>query len=282
MIHLAFPFDSKPGIHHQQTVKKTAQSEAFYGSWEQTLKIFDSAEELVNNGSFPIVTSSIEQEIDAWMKSVRHSDIPNGKLVEVGCGGGRILSKLKHYGLDCYGLDNNPLMIQRCLDRDLSAEKSDVYHPISQSLKESFDFAGVSVNTIFNNRGEQRDTWIKFCKDLVKPGGLIMFSAYSYTKDSIKKHAERLAYYRACTEPFMNPGETLGFWEKEDGRLGVHTIDKNDHETWFTQWTPKKLILKQLREWEKKFDLEVIDMELLPCEIAYHVVLKKQALQKFG
>lgn len=273
-----FPHQSNIEIHSQQITDKTvSKSEAFYGNWEQTLKIFNCAETLVNNGSFPIVTSSIEQETDHWIRSIRQSQTPNGKIVEVGCGGGRILAKLIHNDISCHGLDNNPLMLERCHERGFQAEEADVYKPLKPILRENFDFAGVSVNTIFNTRGKNRDTWIKYCSDLVKPGGLIMFTAYTYTKDSSKKHAERFNYYQACTEPFLSPNETLSFWEEKDGRAGVHTVDKNNKETWFTEWNPKNLILKQLRDWQKKFNLELVDMELLPCEIAYHVVLKKQA-----
>ncbi|GIV44684.1 MAG: hypothetical protein KatS3mg035_1807 [Bacteroidia bacterium] len=78
------------------------------------------------NGDSDAYTESFENWSDIQKKA---SQLVSGKILDIGCGGGKHAIHFQNLGYEVIGMDNSPLALQVCLDRGLKyALLCDVIH----------------------------------------------------------------------------------------------------------------------------------------------------------
>ncbi len=103
-------------------------------------------------------------------------DLP--KLLDIGCGRGEWLQKLKEFGLDATGIEINPRMVQTCRDLQLDVLEGDAI-----SLMNSFEdqtFAIISIfHVIEHLNSDYLDELLSQCRRLLCPEGLLIIETPS-------------------------------------------------------------------------------------------------------
>ena len=73
---------------------------------------------------------------------------PGARVLDLGCGDGALLDNLqRHKGVNGYGLDRDPVNINRCLASGVNVVQQDLDHGIGNFLDDSFDMV-VMTNTL--------------------------------------------------------------------------------------------------------------------------------------
>ena len=73
---------------------------------------------------------------------------PGARVLDLGCGDGALLDNLqRHKGVNGYGLDRDPVNINRCLANGVNVVQQDLDHGIGNFLDDSFDMV-VMTNTL--------------------------------------------------------------------------------------------------------------------------------------
>lgn len=193
--------------------------------FECSYKIFLAIEEVIEQGLSPIMSSFINEELSLWEQVVKNSQNPQGAFLELGCGGGRAISRLKKYGLKVKGVDNNPLLIKHCKNRDLEVFQIDILEEaVPKKIKQFAEFTAIGFNTLFNFNKKDRKKWIDFAEQTLKPGGLLVISFYTDNIFVNKYIKERVNYY---TSTLPVDGYTHRYYEKAEER-GIELV--NDHD----------------------------------------------------
>lgn len=141
-----------------------------------------------SNYSHPICARHYSDEffdadIPMYLKHAQRSGSP---VLELGCGTGRLLIPLAQAGFTVVGLDLYAPMLKAAsekiakLDEAARRRISLVQADMSRfSLKQHFNMAYISANTIFHlSRQEQREC-LKHIRDALKPGGAILIDCES-------------------------------------------------------------------------------------------------------
>lgn len=114
------------------------------------------------------------------MMLVRYRDALAGRVLELGCGGGRLSGYLNELARDFHGLDISPPMVAHCrrLYPDGTFELGDL-RELSRYDSSSFDVVFASFNVIdVLNDAERRDVLAELHRMLL-PGGLLMMSTHN-------------------------------------------------------------------------------------------------------
>jgi SAM-dependent methyltransferase len=110
----------------------------------------------------------------------RYREALTGRVLDAGCGAGRILSYLVMLGADAHGIDISSRMVEHCRERfpgvdvrvgDLANLKATVTGP--------FDAIVLADNVIDVFDDQQRRAVLADVRDLLTPGGLILFSSHN-------------------------------------------------------------------------------------------------------
>ena len=103
-------------------------------------------------------------------------DLP--KLLDIGCGRGEWLQKVKELGLDATGIEMNPRMVQACRDLKLEVLEGDAI-----SLMNSFEgetFALISIfHVVEHLQSDYLDELLSQCKRLLSSEGLLIIETPS-------------------------------------------------------------------------------------------------------
>lgn len=70
--------------------------------------------------------------------------IENSKVLDVGCGDGKLLSILKEKGVDARGIELDESLVEKCVKRGLFVIHDDIETGFSHYKKESFDYVIMS------------------------------------------------------------------------------------------------------------------------------------------
>jgi SAM-dependent methyltransferase len=114
------------------------------------------------------------------MLLVRYRDALSGRVIELGCGGGRLSGYLNAIAHDFHAMDISPLMVAHC--RSLypggSFELGDL-RDLSQYESSSFDvvFPSFNVIDVLDDAGRRRV--LAEIHRMLKPGGLLMMSSHN-------------------------------------------------------------------------------------------------------
>jgi len=119
-------------------------------------------------------------DVDATVDRVHSLAGPNGRVVELGVGTGRLALPMAAAGLRVVGVDSSDAMLARLIERDIGRTVETVTGDMVTDLPDGpFDVALVAYNTIFNlldEGGQQR------CFDAVagrlRPGGAFVVEAF--------------------------------------------------------------------------------------------------------
>jgi len=110
---------------------------------------------------------------------VDYRDQLKGKVLDLGCGAGRVLSYLVMLGADAYGVDLAPKMVERC--RSVVPEASVCVGDVSAlkgTVDGQFDVVSAFDNLIDIFDDSHRRKVLADIRELVRPGGLFIFSTH--------------------------------------------------------------------------------------------------------
>jgi len=96
---------------------------------EQNKPLFD--DDILYHSGTEEKTASLQREF------VRHFLHAPGKVLEVGCGKGVLLSLLKEAGIEAYGIDLSPSVVEYCRSKGLEAHHADVLAHVKKLPSES-------------------------------------------------------------------------------------------------------------------------------------------------
>lgn len=121
---------------------------------------------------FPVwFINGLKREAD-YLRYMTLSNEPAGKLLDVGCGAGRFLNRMRKRGWDVEGVDFDPQAARKVSER--YAIKTHVGDLVACALPaESFDVITMSqaVEHLFDPRAN-----LKECLRILKPGGLLVMT----------------------------------------------------------------------------------------------------------
>lgn len=157
-------------------------------SWDEYAFLFDWELYAIN--------SHQTQDYKAWESL---SKLYGGKVLELGCGSGRIASKLRSVGVDITALDNSKFLINK-LKREqpeFPAEKILLGDMLTYEFPEKYDFVFYSYSTwqYLLNLEDQKQALLHINKHLVQ-GGKIAFDICPYTCDLPLEQPKTLLYKR--------------------------------------------------------------------------------------
>jgi SAM-dependent methyltransferase len=236
---------------------------------KKAYEIFLFVEETIDKGIFPIMTSFMNEELSSWEQVIKNSQTPQGTFLELGCGGGRAISRLQKFGINVTGIDINPYLIQHCLDRGINATEADIFGPIPEAFESSADFVGIGFNTLFNFNPKDRTKWVQFACKSLKPGGLLMLSFYSDNKYIDVYNQERIDWYEYTNRA---PEGYKHIIYEENGERGIKLLAPDGTVKLQSPWNKKEVVIKEARTWE---GFKVQDTMLFPCKIGQILVLEK-------
>ena len=123
------------------------------------------------------------------MLLIKYREAISGRVVELGCGAGRVLGYLGMISGNALGIDVSPAMVARCRTtyKEVEARVGDIAQ--LDLPKRSFDvvFALANVLDVFDEQARRRV--LLDIGELLQPGGLLIFSSHNLdsvepTKDS--------------------------------------------------------------------------------------------------
>lgn len=237
---------------------------------KHSYEVFLYVEEVIDKGTFPIISSFVNEELALWEQMIKQSHNPMGKFLELGCGGGRAIIRLKKFGLNVLGVDVNPYLLDHCRNRGLDVQQVDVLvDEVPDNLQAAIDFTVIGFNTFYNFGYENRKKWVKIAYDTLKPGGLFMLSYYTDNKYVDTYTDQRMAYYDLTSAP------PEGYYHEvydNGSERGIRMINPEGNVHWQSAWKRKEDVLNEAKEWK---GFKVHDMVLFPCKIGHLLVLEK-------
>ncbi|HWG07943.1 MAG TPA: class I SAM-dependent methyltransferase [Solirubrobacteraceae bacterium] len=114
------------------------------------------------------------------MMLVRYRDALSGRVLELGCGGGRLSGYLNELARDFHGLDISPLMVAHCrgLYPEGTFELGDL-RELSRYESASFDVVFASFNVIDVLDDAERREVLAQIHRMLAPDGLLMMSSHN-------------------------------------------------------------------------------------------------------
>lgn len=110
----------------------------------------------------------------------RHADAHAGRVLELGCGAGRVTGHLVATGAEVVGIDLAPRMVMRCRERHPEAvvRWGDISLP--ESLPDGpFDVVVGAANVLDCLEIEGRDRALERCRAVLRDGGTLWFSTHN-------------------------------------------------------------------------------------------------------
>ncbi|WP_300665448.1 class I SAM-dependent methyltransferase, partial [Fluviicola sp.] len=97
--------------------------------------------------------------------------VPQGRVLDFGCGNGTLLDNLKAVGWECYGLDVDPKAVAYCQQKGLNVSIGDIP---SQNYPDDF-FDAITINHVIEHVHEV-DELLKSCHQKLKKGGKLVIA----------------------------------------------------------------------------------------------------------
>lgn len=237
---------------------------------KKTFEVFLKTEKVLKSGHFPLMSRFANEEISFWIKTAKEYIEKDEKIIEMGCGSGRVIKELIKAGFFADGFDNNTLFVDYCKKQNLNTFYLDATKKIPKKHKFKYKIAGVALNTLFNFPKKIRKRWISSAYDLLKPKGILIATAYADTKFSRATIKERIKYYRNVLS--LPKSYDVEFFD--DGkRKGISLYDNHQKNIWFSEWRSKKELLEEIVSWEK---FKIISIKPMKCKIAWFLLLIKK------
>jgi SAM-dependent methyltransferase len=110
----------------------------------------------------------------------RYRDALTGRVLDLGCGAGRLFGYLVLLGADAHGIDISPQMVEHCRRRFPGADvRVGDLADLRSSVEGQFDAVVMSDNLIDVFDDVQRRRVLGCTRDLLNPGGLLIFSSHN-------------------------------------------------------------------------------------------------------
>lgn len=234
----------------------------------KAFQVFLRAKDVIKRRRFPVINRFIEDEKKFFVEKIKENINPGNKIIEMGCGEGRLLRILKSNKLHVFGFDNNKLFVDHCKKQKLDVFYGDATEKLPRKLKENFKVAIIAFNTLFNFSKTIRKRWIKNANYLLTKDGLLLFTVYTPNKYAYRTVGERLKFYNYVNKPATNikirfsKRKLKTCIEMADGRKIL----------WFSEWRDKKNLISEIKTW-KNFILD--STTLMNGKTAFAVVLRK-------
>lgn len=142
------------------------------------------------------INSHQRGDYQAWLKL---SQRVGGKVLELGCGSGRITSKLAENNVDISGLDSSQVLIDMLKKQHLELSQQNIFLGDMTSFKfpTAYDFIFYSYSTFqYLLSLEEQISALKHIKQYLKPNGYIAFDICPYTCDLPLEQPKVLLYKR--------------------------------------------------------------------------------------
>lgn len=97
--------------------------------------------------------------------------VPEGKILDFGCGNGSLLDNLKVLGWECYGVDFDPKAVTFCKEKGLNVGLGDIS---SQNYEDNF-FDVITISHVIEHVHEV-DNLLKSCYPKLKKGGKLVIA----------------------------------------------------------------------------------------------------------
>jgi O-antigen chain-terminating methyltransferase len=101
-----------------------------------------------------------------------------GEVLDLGCGRGEALELLRRHGIPARGVDSNAEMVARCLEKGLTAERSDLFEALEGAPAESLGGV-VSFHVIEHLPPAALDRLIRLAWRALRPEGVLVLETPS-------------------------------------------------------------------------------------------------------
>jgi len=217
-----------------------------------------------------LMMDALEQdEIDFWAGAIKRYAERGDKVVEMGCGSGRIVKLLARAGFHICGFDNDRLFIGYCKKQNLDVFYLDAIKAVPKNQMGRYKIAGITSNTLLNFPKKARNKWISCAHSLLRDKGILLVTVYSDTRFSRHTIDERVKFYRNVLAP--SNGAHVEFFDNKK-RAGIHLCNKKGKELWFSEWLSKNELQREINSWT---GLKLVSAKLLKCGFAWGLALKK-------
>jgi SAM-dependent methyltransferase len=113
----------------------------------------------------------------------RYREKFSGRVLDVGCGAGRILGYLLSLGADAVAIDIAPAMVERCRQRFPGADvRVGDLETLPNSVDGPFDVVLMSDNVLDVLNDSRRRAVLGELPGLLAPGGLVVFSSHNLAR----------------------------------------------------------------------------------------------------
>lgn len=220
-------------------------------SFQSVAEKYDSAEEVEYHSQLTL------EGLEEWEKSIVKLMKPKARILDVGCGTGREAIAFTKMGFDVTGIDISPNMITKAienakkegLDIDFKAQSVvDIAYPAK-----SFDYVLFSraVYSYIPTK-KLRVKMLKKIRDILKPDGMLFFTAY-YKDKRLLSRLNIMSFFRRIRNFFFKEK-----FESEPGDLMVRYVSPAS--------TPKRLCFCHFFSGAKEILEEIDAAELTVVE----------------
>jgi 2-polyprenyl-3-methyl-5-hydroxy-6-metoxy-1,4-benzoquinol methylase/tetratricopeptide (TPR) repeat protein/glycosyltransferase involved in cell wall biosynthesis len=123
-----------------------------------------------------------EESMKQWMAPYADAFKGCENVLDIGCGPGIFLELLKERGISCLGFDYDPLMVQKCHEKDLSAQVADA-RTLSEHKEE---FGGVHLGHVVEHMdGPTMVNLLGQCMNAMRPGGILIIRTPNWNNQDV-------------------------------------------------------------------------------------------------
>lgn len=139
------------------------------------------------------------------------------RVLDLGVGDGALLTyMLEHRQIEAFGLDVSPLAVEFCRKQGLNVELADINKPVSDYLRQPFDY--IILSEIIEHLPDP-ESLLNNLRPFARKGLIV-----SIPNTGFHQHRLRLLLGRFPLQWVVTPGEHLRFWTRADFHWWAHQM----------------------------------------------------------